>query len=107
MWSLQPGGDVCTEGPETRRIDGVPVTQACLAWKRDYVCHRFTPANDCGDLEAHGNCSFLRHECLDEERDGARTGEEGVSRCPPPGRAVNQDSRKRVGGGKGVSIGEG
>src|SRR3546814_973470 len=88
MCSLQPGGDVCTEGPETRIIDGVPVTQACWAWKRDYVCHRFTPANDCGDLEANGSCSFLRTECLDEERDGACKVEERVYRCPTPGSAV-------------------
>src|SRR3546814_8224462 len=88
MCSLQPGGDVCTEGPETRIIDGVPATQACWAWKRDYVCHRFTPANDCGDLEANGSCSFLRTECLDEERDGACKVEERVYRCPTPGSAV-------------------
>ena len=88
MCSLQPGGDVCTEGPETRIIDGVPVTQAGWAWKRDYVCHRFTPANDCGDLEANGSCSFLRTECLDEERDGACKVEERVYRCPTPGSAV-------------------
>src|SRR3546814_17999750 len=58
------------------------------AWKRDYVCHRFTPANDCGDLEANGSCSFLRTECLDEERDGACKVEERVYRCPTPGSAV-------------------
>src|SRR3546814_2562534 len=93
MCSLQPGGDVCTEGPETRIIDGVPVTQACWAWKRDYVCHRFTPANDCGDLEANGSCSFLRTECLDEERDGACKVEERVYRCPTPGSAVTDAPR--------------
>src|SRR3546814_11374652 len=94
MCSLQPGGDVCTEGPETRIIDGVPVTQACWAWKRDYVCHRFTPANDCGDLEANGSCSFLRTECLDEERDGACKVEERVYRCTTPGSAVRSEERR-------------
>src|SRR3546814_17405184 len=63
MCSLQHGGAVCTEGPETRIIDGVPVTQVCWAGNRDYVCNRFTQANDCGALEANESCYFLPTDC--------------------------------------------
>src|SRR3546814_6703189 len=64
-----PDGDaeVCVESPETRIVDGVPINEACWAWKRDYMCHAFSNRNDCTALETNASCSFLRTECLDEE----------------------------------------
>src|SRR3546814_17831725 len=56
------GAEVCVEGPETRIIDGVPITEACWAWKRDYMCHAFSSGNDCTALETNASCSFLRTE---------------------------------------------
>ncbi|AIT82497.1 conjugal transfer protein TraN [Novosphingobium pentaromativorans] len=86
MCTLQSAGDICTEGPETRVFDGVPVTEACWAWKRDYLCNRLAPANDCTALEANAGCTFLRTECLDDEPDGGPCKvEERVYRCPTPG----------------------
>jgi conjugal transfer mating pair stabilization protein TraN len=77
--------DLCTEGAETRIIEGVPVIQACWAWQRDYMCRTLSAANDCGELEASGSCTFLRTECLDEDGDGACAVEERVYRCPTSG----------------------
>jgi len=70
MCSADPAGEVCTEGLETRIIDGVPVTQPCWAWKRDFSCKVMTAGNDCGDLEANASCFYVRHDCLDDPQDG-------------------------------------
>ncbi len=78
--------EVCTSSdPVTRIVDGVPVTQPCWAWQRTYQCNHISSANDCGDLEANGSCTYLRTECLDEERDGGPCKVENrVYRCPTP-----------------------
>ncbi|MDA4833108.1 conjugal transfer protein TraN, partial [Enterobacter hormaechei] len=65
------GEEVCTEGPETRMIEGVAVTQACWAWSRTFSCRRITQGNDCTDLDANRQCRFLRDECLDDPQSGA------------------------------------
>lgn len=78
--------EVCTSSdPVTRIVNGVPVTQPCWAWERTYQCHRISSANDCGDLEANGSCTYLRTECLDEEPDGGPCKVENrVYKCPTP-----------------------
>ena len=85
MCMADPAGEICTEGPETRVINGVPITQACWAWKRDFPCHTLTPASDCGDLESNRACTYLRTECLDDEPNGgACQVENRVYKCPTP-----------------------
>ena len=84
MCTAAGAGEVCTEGPETRVIDGVPVTQACWAWKRDFTCNVMSAGNDCGDLDANRQCTFLREDCLDDPQQGACKVKEKVYRCPTP-----------------------
>jgi conjugal transfer mating pair stabilization protein TraN len=86
MCAPQSAGDVCVEGAETRNIDGVAVTEACWAWRRDYMCHVETQATDCGDFEANPKCSFLRDQCLDDDESasGACKVTERVYNCPVP-----------------------
>ncbi|WP_210359046.1 type-F conjugative transfer system mating-pair stabilization protein TraN [Sphingomonas beigongshangi] len=84
MCSADAAGEVCTKGPETRIIDGVPVTQACWAWKRDFTCNVMSAGNDCGDLDANRQCTFLREDCLDDPQQGACKVMEKVYRCPTP-----------------------
>ncbi|MCM3681095.1 conjugal transfer protein TraN [Sphingomonas paucimobilis] len=84
MCTAAGAGEVCTEGPETRIIDGVPVTQACWAWKRDFTCNVMSAGNDCGDLDANRQCTFLREDCLDDPQQGACKVKEKVYRCPTP-----------------------
>ncbi len=81
----QSAPEVCTEGPETRIIDGVAITQPCWAWLRSYKCNAITPASDCGDLEANAACTYVRTECLDEEPGDSCLVEERIYRCPTPG----------------------
>jgi conjugal transfer mating pair stabilization protein TraN len=78
------GTEVCTEGPETRIIEGVPVTQSCWAWSRSFTCQRLTPASDCTDLDANKQCKFLRDECLDDPQSGACKVSQRVYSCPLP-----------------------
>jgi len=93
MCTANAAGEVCTEGPETRIIGGVPVTQACWAWKRDFTCHVLTPASDCGDLEANRSCLYLRDDCLDDPQSGPCKVTEKVYRCPTPASAVSTDQQ--------------
>ncbi len=59
--------EVCTQGPETRVIDGVSYTEDCWQWQRDYACTVYTPASDCDALEANGECTFREEYCITEE----------------------------------------
>ena len=75
--------EACTDSdPVTRTIDGVEVTAPCWSWRRDYQCNRFTPAQDCGALEATPGCAFVREDCLTGE-EPCRTFER-VYDCPLP-----------------------
>jgi conjugal transfer mating pair stabilization protein TraN len=84
MCTAEPTGEICTEGAETRIVDGVPVTEACWAWNRDFTCHVMTAGNDCADLEKNATCTYLRTECLDEDPSANCKVSEKVYRCPTP-----------------------
>jgi len=84
MCAHRTAEDVCTEGAETRIIEGVPVYQACWAWQRDFSCKVVTAGNDCEELEANGKCTYLRDDCLDETPSGPCKVTERVFRCPTP-----------------------
>ena len=79
------GLDLCTQGEETRIIDGVAITQPCWEWRRTYQCNVVSQASDCSDLETNSTCTFARTECLDENPDGACRVEERIYQCPTPG----------------------
>ena len=90
--------EVCTEGPETRVIEGVPVTQSCWAWSRTFTCQRLTQANDCSALDGNKLCSFLRDECLDEPQSGACKVSQRVYSCPLPDDKASTDKQYVCGG---------
>ena len=78
--------------PVTRTINGVSVTRSCWGWQRNYQCHGVTQGNDCGDLDANGQCSYVRDECIDDEDDPAYDPaackvSQKVYRCPVPASA--------------------
>lgn len=75
--------ETCTDSePQTRVIDGVPVTAACWAWRRDYECLEQVSGNDCDELEANVACRFVREECLSGEEPCLTR--ERVYECPLP-----------------------
>ncbi|RZL20629.1 MAG: conjugal transfer protein TraN, partial [Sphingomonas sp.] len=90
--------EVCTEGPETRIIDGVSVTQACWAWSRSFICQRLTPASDCSALDDNKLCKFLRDECLDDPQSGACKVSQRIYSCPLPDDKAPADKQYVCGG---------
>ena len=87
--------EVCTDSdPQTRIINGVPVTQPCWAWQTNYTCNEITQGNDCGELDDKPECSYVRDECIDDEDDpdytpGACKVSQKVYRCPVPTTATD------------------
>ena len=90
--------EVCTEGPETRIIEGVPVTQSCWAWSRSFTCQRLTPASDCTALDQNKLCKFLRDECLDDPQSGACKVSQRIYSCPLPDDKAPTDKQYVCGG---------
>ncbi len=90
--------ETCVEPGETRVVNGVPVTQACWAWRRDAVCHAETPASDCGEIEGNRQCRFLRDECLDDPQIGACKVSQKVYSCPLPDTETGTDKQYVCGG---------
>lgn len=75
--------ETCTDSdPTTRIIDGVAVTQPCWAWRRDYQCNRFSPAQDCDTLASTPGCTLEQEYCITDEVP-CRTFER-VYDCPVP-----------------------
>jgi len=52
---------VCTQGPETRMIEGVPITKDCWQYIMTYSCAR-PSKDDCGPLRARG-CAQINSAC--------------------------------------------
>ena len=77
--------EVCTEGPETRVINGIAITKDCWAWRRDYDCVSFLPASDCAPAEDDPACQFDHQECLSTAADGTCTVYEKFYHCTVPG----------------------
>ena len=77
--------ETCTDAdPGTRMVNGVPVTQACWSWQRQYSCHRLSQGNDCGTLQANASCTYVRDDCLDDPQVGPCQVTEKVYQCPLP-----------------------
>ena len=76
--------ETCSDSdPVTRIIDGVSVTQPCWAWEQNYQCSERRPANDCGELDARGDCRLIREDCISEDLPCSTI--ERVYDCPLPG----------------------
>ena len=50
--SCAAGEATCTAGPETRIIDGVPITRACWAWEKPVTCQAEGSQTTCDVFEA-------------------------------------------------------
>ncbi|WP_230771698.1 conjugal transfer protein TraN [Sphingomonas sp. Leaf4] len=90
--------DTCVEPSETRIVNGVSVTQACWAWRRETMCHAETPASDCSEIEGNRACRFLRDECLDDPQTGACKVSQKAYSCPLPDTQNAADKQYVCGG---------
>lgn len=67
--------------PQTRIIDGLPVTRSCWKWQRAYSCASRSQANDCAALQSNPACAFDHEECLDDPQQGDCAVRDEVYRC--------------------------
>ena len=80
--------ETCTDSdPVTRMFDGLAVTQPCWAWRQDYHCNRFSPAQDCDRLASTPGCTLTQEYCITGEVP-CRTFER-VYDCPVPDQPQN------------------
>jgi conjugal transfer mating pair stabilization protein TraN len=54
--------DVCSDGPSTKTIDGVPVSRPCWQYQSTLTCANGAPADDCAPLAALG-CTPVSSTC--------------------------------------------
>lgn len=65
----QPPNQVCTQGPETRVINGLPVYRDCWQWEYVYTCSSSDPADFCAPLRTLG-CAEGASLCTEFGADG-------------------------------------
>ena len=57
---------ICSEGPETRIINGLPVYKDCWKTDKEFVCASTVLTDDCGDLKARPEClETTAPKCVD------------------------------------------
>ena len=77
--------ETCVEGPETRIINGLPITKACWRYERSYSCLATAmTGNDCADLVAQG-CTKTASNCVDFAADGTCNNQANTYQCVKPG----------------------
>lgn len=72
--------EVCTEGPETRIINGLAVYKDCWRFERTYTCASTTLQSDCQDLINRG-CTETSNTCTDTLPGGQCGGRQRVYQC--------------------------
>ena len=81
--NCQLSSEVCTEGPETRIINTVPVYKECWAWSRSYICITGGTSNDCGQLPSQ--CTHVSQTCISENSQGDCMTTDHLYRCTTAG----------------------
>lgn len=71
---------VCTEGPATRVINGLPVYKDCWKWEDTYACVSKSTQTDCTALIQAG-CTLSGTTCLSELTDGSCSVAEKSYKC--------------------------
>lgn len=71
--------EVCTEGPQTRLIDGIPVFADCWSWSRDYLCERVLGNSD--SCEVPSDCDYVSDKCLGRSASGVCLSTEHLYSC--------------------------
>lgn len=99
--SCAAGAATCTAGPETRIINGVPVTRACWAWEKPVTCQATGSQTTCGVFEADQSCHKIQSDCVARSDAGACLQWEDRYRCDgtaPPAPASCTDLQVCAGG---------
>lgn len=89
--------EVCTAGPSTRVINGVPVTRDCWAWEQPVACEAEGLNSDCAVLANDPSCTRIKEECILTTEDGSCLQYEDRYRCEgTPGQAGGSGSCKKM-----------
>lgn len=83
---------VCTSGPETRMIDGLPVYRECWSWDYKYAClgddwHE----QYCEELKQDPACTFVETRCVDWDNPRGCTLKEDRYSCITQAGSVQTD----------------
>ena len=57
-------GKICTEGAETRIVNGTPVYKDCWRYEVQYGCTNDESVNTCEDLSQNSKCQLIEKKCL-------------------------------------------
>lgn len=79
--SCEADEPTCTSGPETRIINGVPITRACWAWDKPVSCQVDGLNSDCAVFANDASCQKIQSDCLAESEDGTCVDWEDRYRC--------------------------
>lgn len=81
----------CTQAPETRYFDGVPVYRGCWQWRKEFGCLTNDSDYDCGP-RAWGNCVSQGTACIQYAIDGKCAITEESYRCEktPPSTTTHE-----------------
>ncbi len=71
----------CSSGPETRIINGLPVTRACWAHEAKTSCAAEGVQSTCGLFEADTSCHRIQSDCIVEDEAGTCLQWEDRYRC--------------------------
>lgn len=72
--------ETCTEGPETRNINGLNIYKDCWKWQVDYTCTSNSIQSDCAALKNKG-CSFESESCIGDPIKGVCLHKAKVYNC--------------------------
>lgn len=61
--------DTCIDGPSTKVINGLSVTETCWEWSDSYTCGVLNNS-DCADLNSDPYCSLTSNTCVDTLTNG-------------------------------------
>jgi hypothetical protein len=92
----------CSSGPETRIIEGVPITRACWAKEAKTSCAAEGEQSTCGIFETDASCHKIQSDCIVEDSAGTCLQWEERYRCdgtPSPTTPASCDSLSVCAGG--------
>jgi conjugal transfer mating pair stabilization protein TraN len=72
--------NVCTEGPETRIINGHPVKRDCWKFEKKHTCKTGHFLSDCKELSE--NCQFIKEDCLSKDEYRGCSHKQKTYKCP-------------------------
>ncbi len=78
---------ICTEGAQTRIINGMAIARDCWSYQKQYTC-RGGFVDQCSEYEDN-NCQLQNHSCIAHDTNGACTYATNTYQCQSPATETN------------------